>query len=407
MSKSETAVFREPLWTQDFLKIWLLNFAVATWAFLLIVVFPLYIKELGGSELTVGLTAGAFAVASIIMRPVAGWILDNKSRGGLLKSGVIVLAVISLLFILAPVLSVAVTLRLLSGFVFSGIGTATNTNAIDIIPKTRFGEGMAFFGLSNTLSSAVGPALGLLVMLHFGFNAAFAMTAALLVLAIGITQSLGYKKIQRRVWVRGWNHLRLSDLFNANALPASILVFYATAGFGGVAAFIALHGQLSGIGSGGMFFLFLAIGTGSTRLFSGQLADKKGERPMVFLGNACFFLGFLLLLFETSAGYHLSGLFFGMGAGLFYPAMQAMAVRIVPEEKRGAASSTFLCFADIGTGLGALTAGILVTLFSYRIMFGAMIVFSVLAVITYVVWASKTPSAFRNYMQSSPPSCGL
>jgi MFS family permease len=347
--------------------------------------------------MTVGLAVSGFALCSIFMRPVAGWLLDNKSRSGLLKFSMIGLVIISLLFLIAPVLSLAIALRMISGFMFSGASTATNTNACDIIPKSRFSEGMAFLGLGNTLGSALGPVLGLLIMARYGFNAAFVVTALLVLAAAGITQGLGYKKIQRRLYLPGINQLKLSELFNASALPASVLALYATAGFSGVSAFIALHGQLSGIGSGGFFFMLLALGTGSTRLFSGRLADLKGERPMVLVGNSCFLLGFILLLFENSISYYLSGLFFGLGAGLFYPAMHAMAIRTVPPEKRGAASSTFLCSSDIGTGLGALVAGALVTLLGYRPMFGIMTIFAIASVFTYTLWASKTPSAFKNY----------
>ena len=400
-------MFREPLWTGNFLKIWLLNFAICMWMFILIVVFPFYIKDLGGTEMTVGLAVGGFALSSIIMRPIAGWFLDNKSRSGLLKCGLIGLVVISLLFLVAPVLGLVITLRIVSGFAFSGASTATNTNACDIIPKSRFSEGMAFLGLGNTMGSALGPALGLLIMVRYGFNATFVVIAIFVLAGIGFTRGLVYKKIQHRIWIPGSNQVKFSDLFNAAALPASVLVLCATAGFGGVNTFIALYGQLSGLGSGGIYFMLLAAGTGSTRLFSGRIADKKGELPMVILGNSCFLVGLIFLLFDNNACYYLSGLFFGMGAGLLYPAMHAMAIRTVPPEKRGAATSTFLCSSDIGSGLGALAAGIMVTLLGYKPMFGSMTIFVFVSLFAYALWASKAPSAFKNYKRDykddSPP----
>jgi MFS family permease len=77
--------------------------------------------------------------------------------------------------------------------------------------------------------------------------------------------------------------------------------------------------------------------------------------------------------------------------------MQAMAVRTVPPEKRGSASSTFLCSADIGSGFGGLIAGALVTVLGYKPMFGIMAIFVFLSLLTYTLWASKSPSAFKNY----------
>jgi len=108
----------------------------------------------------------------------------------------------------------------------------------------------------------------------------------------------------------------------------------------------------------------------------------------------------LILLWESSTGYYVSGLFFGFGFGLFTPSMQAMAVRIVPLEKRGSASSTFLCAYDIGSGLGGLTAGWLITIWGYRPMFGALIAFIIISSLIYALWAAKTPSAFKVYQRA-------
>ena len=348
--------------------------------------------------MTVGFAAGGFALACILMRPIAGWLLDNKSRSGLLKGGIIGLAIITLLFLIAPALSIAVVLRFTSGLLFSSVGTASNTNACDIMPKSRFGEGMAFLGLGNTFASALGPALGLLLMVRLGFNITFIITAILVMAAFSVTTRLTYKKIQ-------WNDgdsikqrgPKFSNLFNAAAFPASALSICSSSIFGGISIFITLYSEYSGLGSGGIFFMLIALGTGSTRLFSGHLADKKGELPNLVFGTSSILISFFLLLITNSICFYLSALFFGLGFGLVNPALQSMAVRTVPPEKRGAASSTFLCASDIGLGLGGFVAGWLVTIWGYRPMFGALSIFIILLWLIYILWASKTPAAFKNY----------
>ena len=397
---AEATASHVTLWTNAFFRIWGFNFLICMWFFILNAIFPFYVKHLGGTEMTVGLVAGGYALAAILTRPLAGWFLDNKSRSTLLKGGVVGLAVLSVLFLITPILSLVVALRLISGLVYAGTGTASNTNACDIIPQSRFGEGMGFLGLGNTLATALGPALGLMLIARFSFQAAFGVSALLVLLAIVSARGLPYKKIKRRAYLPGRRRLKLSSLFNASAWPASAVMLFAGAPYGGVSVFIALYGEFSGLGSGGLFFLLVAAGTGSTRLFSGRLADKKGERPMVVLGNSSFLLALLLLLWEVSACYYVSGLLFGFGFGLLAPAMQTMAVRTVPLEKRGAASSTFLCSYDIGSGIGGLIAGSLVTLWGYRPMFAALCAFNIAAGLVYALWASKTPSAFKVYQRA-------
>lgn len=391
---------KEPLWTQAFSRIWIMNLVLCGWAFMINATFPFYIKHLGGTELLVGITGAGFALACLIMRPAAGWVLDHKSRSGLLKGGVAALIVISILYLITPVLSLVVVLRLVSGFVFSGVSTASNTNACDIIPQSRFGEGIGFLGLGNTLATALGPALGLLIMARLGFPILYGISICLVLLAVLVARGLDYKTVKPQPYLRGRYRLKFADLFNTDALPASVVTLFAAAPYGGVSAFIALYGEFSSLGQGGIFFMLVAVGTGSTRLFAGRLADKKGESLLVAIGNICFMVGLFLLVLQSSSCYYVSGLFFGWGFGCSTPAMQTMAVRIVPLERRGSASSTFLCAYDVGAGLGALTAGWLVTVWGYREMFASLSIYIIISTLVYIMWASKTPSAFKVYMRS-------
>jgi len=362
--------------------------------------FPFYILELGGTELIVGLTAGGFAIASLVMRPLAGWFIDNRSRSWLITLGIAVLIVISVLLMFIPVLGIAVLLRILSGPLLAGANTASSTNACDTIPPERFGEGIGFLGLGNSLANALGPALGLAIIAGLGFRSLFAIGIAVLVLAALIIRGFTFKKITRPEGAEGLLKIKLSTLFNANALPASIVTLFASIPFGAVVVFIALYGVTYNLGSGAWFFVLVAAGTGSTRLLSGRIADKKGEKPMIAVGNACFLTALLLLQVESSACYYISGLFFGIGFGASIPAMHAMAMRIVPMEKRGSAASTFLCAYDVSSALGGLIAGVLVTVWGYRPMFAVLCVFILLSSLIYIFWAAKTPSAFKVYKLS-------
>jgi len=359
--------------------------------------YPLYIVELGGSELLVGITAGGFALTSLVMRPVAGWFLDNSSRSSLLTWGTLLLIVISLLLMLVPILAVVIALRMASGFMFSGAGTASTTNACDSIPQKRFGEGIGYLGLGNTLATALGPALGLALFKHMGFRPLFAVSIAVLLLAVLIIRGFSYKKVKRADKPQGRKKNIWTTLFNSDALPASVVMLLSSVPYGGVAAFIVLYGEHFNLGSGTWFFVLMAVGTGCARLISGRIADVRGERPLIVAGNVGFLLALALLLVESSVCYYTSGLIFGLGFGAAIPAMQAMSMRIVPMEKRGSASSTYSCSYDIASAVGGFIAGWLVTVWGYRPMFASLCVFVVISMLVYEFWASKTPSAFKVY----------
>ena len=412
----------EPLWTKNFSIIWIMNLTLVGWAFMLTAPFPFYIMHLGGDELLAGLTVSGFAIASLIMRPLAGWILDNKSRSGLLRLCMVLLLLCSLLYMISPILLVAVVLRISSGFLFSGVTTSTHTNAADIIPAKRFGEGIGLLGMGNTIATAVGPAIGLMLIADFGFNSLFIICTVVVLIAIILERSLKYSDVKKTKKAATADKVttteqiatpektekeadlensakkemfRLRALFHKDAVPASVVAMFTAAPFAGISTFIALYGQIYGIGSGGIYFALIAAGTGSTRVLAGRVVDAIGEKPIILTGNIFHFLSLLLLWPQTSALYYLSGLLVGIGFGFTNPAMQVMSMRIIAPEKRGSATSTFQCAFDISSAMGGISAGVLVTLAGYRNMFAILSLYSVISLLIYFFWASKTPSAFR------------
>lgn len=353
--------------------------------------FPFFMIELGGNEFIIGLTTGITSVAAMCMRPIAGWFLDNVSRKILFFAGIVSSISALILMTLIPILGFVIGIRIVMGFVNSGTGTASGTNAADAIPPSRFGEGIGYLGLGNTLASALGPAIGLAIMSSLGFTSLFIVGIAILSMALIAGKNFTFKEID----ITKRKKIKPAQLFSKDAMPASVVLLLASVPFGGVMVFIALYGEYYEIGSGALFFILLAAGSGTSRLLSGRLIDRLGERPMVIFGSICFAVALSLLVQGSSVGYYFSGLAFGLGFGVMNPAMQAMAMRTIPIEKRGSATSTFSISHDISSGLGGLLAGVLVTHFGYRPMFGAMISFVAASFFAYMLWAGKTKSAFR------------
>ena len=357
--------------------------------------FSFYIIELDGTELLVGIVAGGYSITSLITRPIAGWMLDNRSRKELLVWGLFLLIIASLLFLFIPVLAVVVVVRIISGFLYAGSSTASITNVYDTIATRRLGEGLGFLGLGNTLAMALAPALGLAIVAGWGFDIFFAVSVVVLLLATVVMKGFPYKKVEKPVRSKEERGKFWSNLISVDALPASVVMLFISIPYGGVSVFIALYGELYGLGSAGLFFTLFAVGTGSTRLVSGRIADKKGEQPMIITGCSLLLLSMMLLLTANSTCYYISGLLYGIGSGVLLPTMQAMSMRTVPIEKRGAASSTYQCSYDIAAGVGGLLAGWVVTVWGYRPMFAALSIFIIIAALIYAFWASKTPSAFK------------
>ncbi len=386
------------LWTRNFLLIALINLLVSSTGKMLDGSFSFYIIDLGGDNFTVGLAAGLCAVCSLIMRPIAGWFLDNVSRKIIFFVAVIGLIIVPLLFMAFPILAMAIILRCLDGCCWSSASTSSNTNACDIIPRKRYGEGMGYFGLTNSLATAIAPAIGLFIMEAAGFTPLFITCSCVAVVVLLLLTQLKFSQLPPKKKVDSNRPLlyKIAHLFNKDAIPAAIFIFLAAVPSGAIYSFIALYASTESLGSGGLFFTLQAIFTGVSRIFAGKIADIKGEGPMVYLSVICFVINITLLVFgKTQLLFCISACLMGLGLGLCIPAMQTMAIRIVPPERRGSASSTFLCSWDVSWAIGGILGGILVDAAGFRAMFAILGAFEILALLYYIFWGRKSPSAFK------------
>jgi len=383
----------EKLWTKNFVLIFLLNLLVFMYPYLLISTFPFFIRDLGGTDMTVGLAATLFAVSGMLMRPIAGYINDNYSRRLLLLLGLTAVILITLGYAFASLLPLVLILRLLHGLFHGMLSTSITTNACDALPQSRFAEGMGFFGMTTALPMALAPALGLIMMQRYGFRPLFLLLALVMLCALALALRFGYRRLDKSKRQR----LSARNIFNRDALPAAIITFLAFVPYAGVAAFIALYADQRSLGSTGVYFMLWGICSALMRLFFGRYGDRHGERIPIIFGNTCFIVGMAISVFAAAPWIsYLGGVIYGSGFGVITPAVQTMSVRITPPERRGAASSTYLIFIDLSGALGGLLSGVLATAFGYRAMFLLLCLSAVGSLLSYLLWGKNTPSAFEN-----------
>lgn len=378
------------LWSRDFILIIVINFLVFLNHLMVLSTFPFYVEHLGGSEAVSGLAAAAFSIVAVVCRPIIGWMLDCGKRRAILMLGLAGMTLMPMGYLALGVLYLALLCRMLHGASLAFSNTSTATLATDVIPRSRFAEGMGMFGMATALATACAPALGLALKDRFGFTVLFAVAAASTLIALALF--LGVKTPPVAVQPK---KLSFRGLLDRDALPASVtaLVFMFT--YGALENFTAKFAAEAGLPSGGLFFTIMAAALLLTRLTAGKVTDRHGESVFAYTCNAAMFAAFLFMgLWPNPVTYLLSAVLAGYGFGGLEPALQSMAVAIAPPERRGSANSTFLCAYDIGIGVGGGIAGVLISAVGYGWMFVLMSVFNVLAVLIYVRFGRTHPSSF-------------
>ncbi|MGJ9458297.1 MFS transporter [Oceanobacillus sp. CF4.6] len=386
-TKGQVIPVQNKIWTRDFLFIWIANFFVFLGFQMTLPTIPLFVKDLGGSDQMVGMIVGVFTFSALLIRPYAGHALESKGRGFvyMVGLGIFVIAVGAYAFTASMFLLIII--RMVQGIGWGFSTTAGGTIATDLIPPKRRGEGMGYFGLSGNIALAFGPALGLTLAGILPFSWLFLICAVFGFIALLFSAKIHYVAVEQSP--HKTETMRF-DIFEKTALQPSILLFFITVAFGGIATFLPLHAMEQNVSGIQLYFLVFAIFIMVSRTFAGKLYDRKGHRYIFLPGALLIFISMLLLswLPNTTTMLIAAGLF-GLGFGGVQPALQAWAVDRAPNNRKGMANATFFSSFDLGVGIGAIGFGQVASFSSYSTIYIASAVSVVAAMIIYVFLVLK------------------
>lgn len=372
----------DKIWTRDFVFICLANFFVFLGFQMTLPTIPLFLKDLGGSDQLVGVVVGIFTFSALLFRPYAGHALESKGRAFVYMTGlaIFVLSIGTYAFIAS--IGLLFVVRIVQGIGWGFSTTAGGTIATDLIPPKRRGEGMGYFGLSGNLALAFGPALGLTLVGIISFSQLFLICAAFGLIALIFSSQIRYKKVekseQKTTTVK-------FDIFEKTALKPSLLLFFITTTFGGIATFLPLYAIEQDVAGIQLYFLVYAIFLMISRTFAGRIYDKSGHIYVFLPGASFIFIAMLLLAWLPSTAVMLVAAgFYGLGFGSVQPALQAWSVEKAPNNRKGMANATFFSFFDLGIGLGAIVFGQLAFVFGYGSIYVTSAGFVLLSIILYI-----------------------
>ena len=390
-------MFEDRLWTRSYIFICIAGFLTSFSFFLLVPTLPFYLAEAFDiSPAAVGAVLSCYVIAVLCVRPFAGCIADSYPRKRVYIISYILFAAAFCGYLgFVATLPLFVLLRVFHGFAFGSLSTTANTLVIDIMPSSRRGEGLGYYGVMNNLAMAFGPMTGLFVMNSYGYNALFAVTffAALMGLLFASMVRSAYRAPSSAP-VKG---MSVDRFFLVAGFPASIVMFLLAVPYGITSSYMALYADECGItANSGMFFTVQAFGLIVSRLNSGKRVDKGYITETIRRGFYLVIVGVVgEALLASVAGwnvnvanvvYFLSALFFGYGFGTMFPAFNTLFVNLALNSRRATANATYLTGWDVGIGSGMLLGGALSEFgFETGFMFGALLVLVAMAFFIFYV----------------------
>lgn len=375
----------ERIWTRDFVLIVMSNFFVFLGFQMTLPTIPLFVESLGGNDRLIGVVVGIFTFSALIVRPYAGRALETKGRGFVYLTGLGVVAFSIGTFGFVKSLLFLFIMRLVQGAGWGFSTTASGTIATDLIPAKRRGEGMGYYGLSGNLALAFGPTLGLTLVGVISFSQLFLICSLLGFVALVLSSKIRYKKVEKQTAPR-----KKWDFYEKTALPPSLLLFFITVTFGGIASFLPIYSAQKGIAGIEWYFLLYALALLLSRTFAGKIYDRRGHQAVFIPGALLIFLSMILLSWlPNSMTLYIAALLYGFGFGTIQPALQAWSVQKSAVNRRGMANATFFSFFDLGVGIGAIAFGQIAFMYGYSMIYSVASASVLCSIGLYIVFLVK------------------
>ncbi len=269
LTKTEEKV---PLWTKNFIMLWISNLAMITSFYLLLPTLPKFASDvLGASKGQIGYILGIYSLAAVLIRPFAGYFLDSVDRRMVNLLSLAGFTLVILTYNLISSLALLFLIRIFHGFTFGLANTSGPTIVGDILPPSRRGEGVGYYGLSWTLAMAIGPVIGLALIVDNSYNRLFLVSAIIAGMALMSAAPIRLPKLALVKRPIAWN-----SFFENKVLPLSLIMFFSSIGFGAVVSFITLYSDEIGVKNGSMFFIVYAVALTVARPMTGRMFDREG-----------------------------------------------------------------------------------------------------------------------------------
>ena len=346
------------LWNANYLFLILVNFFVSISYSMVAMVISQYAVSMGMSVALAGSLTGAFSIASMVVRPITGYINDHCEHRNLLMLATVGMGIASLFYGFTDSPVVLMALRLLHGAAFAFSSTVNMAVIPSLVPSNRITEGLSYYGIVQSVGVALGPSLGIAIIGDGQYQLNFILSSLIALAAAALVFLLPKMTCQPSSGIR---HIRLGDIFAKECVLYAFIDVAIASANGLETSLISLYGAQQHIANIGLYFTVSAVVLCIARLMLGKLADKKGVAFALYPGLALIIGGFFILWrAHTLAAFLTASVIKTVGIALARPAIQAACLKAVPPHRRGSASSTYYIGSDIGQGTSPIIGGSIV-----------------------------------------------
>jgi MFS family permease len=332
-------------------------------------VLPGFVRErLGGNDFVVGLVVTGTALTALAVRPMSGALADRYGHRRVMGVGALLTVLGGALYFLPLGLVGLVMVRLLLGVGEASLFTAGAVWTVSLAPHDRRGQLIGLYGLSMWAGISLGTLLGA-TLLGLGYPAVWGLSCAAPL--IGLLLIALVAPGQPRPPDPG----PTQDATRTVILPRPVLVpgaalALAAAGYAGLAAFVVLHLEARGVGSGVLVLSCFSAVYAGTRLVIGHLPDRLGPQRVIVWSGAGEAVGLLIIAVAPNLPVAVLGsVVMGAGFSLLHPSLALLVINRTDPVRHGVAIGAYTSFWDLGLAVWGPVTGLVAAGFGYPAVF--------------------------------------
>jgi MFS transporter, DHA2 family, methylenomycin A resistance protein len=326
------------------------------------VALPTVARDLHVSNSSTALVLSAYFAAYMLMLFPGGRLVDRLGARWVALLGLAVFAVGAALGAVVSSLGLLCATRVLQGIGAGLVSPAALAGAISGFPPDRRGTALGIWGASAGMANLIGPLLGGLLTVAFGWRADWwALVPLALAAAWGVWRhvpSIVYEVAEgKRVSV-------LNRTVGAAALVAGLTFAVMIGTFYLAEQYLQKTVGYSALGASAVLVV-VALLVGAAAPLAGGLVDARGERLPTILGFLGAGVGMAILAIP---GVSLDGIGtafalipIGLGLGMLFVPVSRAALNATPDSSHGRTSAVLSVARLGGAAIGAGLAGLAVS----------------------------------------------
>ena len=326
-------------------------------------VLPGYVRDrYDASDFLVGLAVTATALTALLIRPLAGGQADYRGNRLVMQVGAALLALGGLAYYLPIGLTGLVLDRLMLGVGEAALFTAGAVWVVSLAPHNRRAQLIGLFGVSMWGGTAAGTFLGALLQ-NLSYEAVWALCMLAPLVGLALISSAPAP-------ARPSGPRKPVGLMLRPALTPGLALALAAGGYAALAAFVVLHLEDRGVGSGVVVLSCFSLVYAGTRLVIGRAPDKYGPRPVATACAICEGVGLLIIAVAPNLPVAIVGsLVMGVGFSLLHPSLALMVMNRTDKSQQGAALGAYTSFWDLGVAVWGPLGGVIAGALGYEAVF--------------------------------------